>query len=222
MGTVKITSRYGILLGFIALLCTIISAGIFFLTKDKIDAVIAAQQRELLLQVIPQDYFNNNLLESAVIPQDYFNNNLLESAVIPQDKNLLGIQKIYFAKKDGNISAYAYETTAPDGYSGDIRLLVGLDPKGEVLGVRVIEHHETPGLGDKIERRISNWILGFTNQLINEHNLSEWAVKKDGGKFDQFSGATITPRAVVNQTKRSALIMLNNQALLQQLSTQVK
>ena len=207
MGTVKITSRYGILLGFIALLCTAISAGIFFLTKDKIDAVIAAQQRELLLQVIPKDYFNNNLLESAVIPQD---------------KNLLGIQKIYFAKKDGNISAYAYETTAPDGYSGDIRLLVGLDPKGEVLGVRVIEHHETPGLGDKIERRISNWILGFTNQSINEHNLSEWAVKKDGGKFDQFSGATITPRAVVNQTKASVLVMLNNRALLQRLSTQVK
>ena len=207
MGTVKITSRYGILLGFVALLCTAISAGIFFLTKDKIDAVMAAQQRELLLQVIPQDYFNNNLLESAVIPQD---------------KNLLGIQKIYFAKKDGNISAYAYETTAPDGYSGDIRLLVGLDPKGEILGVRVIEHHETPGLGDKIELRISNWILNFTNQSINEHNLNEWAVKKDGGKFDQFSGATITPRAVVNQTKRSALIMLNNQALLQQLSTQVK
>ena len=207
MGTVKITSRYGILLGFVALLCTAISAGIFFLTKDKIDAVMAAQQRELLLQVIPQDYFNNNLLESAVIPQD---------------KNLVGIQKIYFAKKNGNVSAYVYETTAPDGYSGDIRLLVGLDPKGEILGVRVIEHHETPGLGDKIERRISNWILGFTNQSINEHNLSEWAVKKDGGKFDQFSGATITPRAVVNQTKRSALIMLNNQALLQQLSTQVK
>ena len=207
MGTVKITSRYGILLGFVALLCTAISAGIFFLTKDKIDSVMAAQQRELLLQVIPQDYFNNNLLESAVIPQD---------------KNLVGIQKIYFAKKDGNVSAYAYETTAPDGYSGDIRLLVGLDPKGEILGVRVIEHHETPGLGDKIELRISNWILNFTHQSINEHNLNEWAVKKDGGKFDQFSGATITPRAVVNQTKRSALIMLNNQALLQQLSTQVK
>ena len=207
MGTVKITSRYGILLGFVALLCTAISAGIFFLTKDKIDAVMAAQQRELLLQVIPQDYFNNNLLESAVIPQD---------------KSLKGIQKIYFAKKDGNVSAYAYETTAPDGYSGDIRLLVGLDPKGEILGVRVIEHHETPGLGDKIELRISNWILNFTHQSINENNLSEWAVKKDGGKFDQFSGATITPRAVVNQTKRSALIMLNNQALLQQLSTQVK
>ena len=91
-----------------------------------------------------------------------------------------------------------------------------------MLGVRVIEHHETPGLGDKIELRISNWILNFTHQSINEYNLNEWAVKKDGGKFDQFSGATITPRAVVNQTKRSALIMLNNQTLLQQLSTQVK
>lgn len=204
---VKITSHYGVLLGFVALLCTMISAGIFFLTKDKIDETMATQQRELLLQVIPQDYFNNNLVESAVVPQN---------------ENLKGIQKIYFAKKDGNLSAYAYETTAPDGYSGDIRLLVGLDPKGEILGVRVIEHHETPGLGDKIELRISNWILSLSNQTITENNLMEWAVKKDGGKFDQFSGATITPRAVVNQVKRSTLVMLANQNALQQLSTQVK
>lgn len=204
---VKITSHYGVLLGFVALLCTMISAEIFFLTKDKIDETMATQQRELLLQVIPQDYFNNNLVESAVVPQN---------------ENLKGIQKIYFAKKDGNLSAYAYETTAPDGYSGDIRLLVGLDPKGEILGVRVIEHHETPGLGDKIELRISNWILSLSNQTITENNLMEWAVKKDGGKFDQFSGATITPRAVVNQVKRSALVMLANQNALQQLSTQVK
>lgn len=203
MGIFKISSRYGLLLGLVALLCTAISAGIFFLTKDKIDAAMAAEQRELLLQVIPQDYFDNNLVESAVAPQD---------------EKLKGIQKIYFAKKDGQLSAYAYETTAPDGYSGNIRLLVGLDPKGEILGVRVIEHHETPGLGDKIELRISNWILSLTNQPINEQNLNDWAVKKDGGKFDQFSGATITPRAVVNQVKRSALIMLNNQAVLEQLS----
>lgn len=203
MGIFKITSRYGLLLGFVALLCTAISAGIFFLTKDKIDAAMVAEQRELLLQVIPQDYFDNNLVQSVVIPQD---------------ESLKGIQKIYFAKKGEQITAYAYETTAPDGYSGNIRLLVGLDPKGEVLGVRVIEHHETPGLGDKIELRISNWILSLTNQPINEQNVNDWAVKKDGGKFDQFSGATITPRAVVNQVKRSAFIMLNNQAALQQLS----
>lgn len=205
MGIFKITSRYGVLLGFVALLCTAISAGIFFLTKGKIDEAMAAQQRELLLQVVPQDYFDNNLVESAVVPQS---------------ENLNGIQKIYFAKKNQRISAYAYETTAPDGYSGNIRLLVGLTPEGEVLGVRVIEHHETPGLGDKIELRISNWILSFNHQPINENNLAEWAVKKDGGKFDQFSGATITPRAIVNQVKRSTLLMLSHQTELEQLAAQ--
>ncbi|OOF83145.1 electron transport complex subunit RsxG [Rodentibacter ratti] len=205
MGIVKTTSRYGMILGLVALICTAISSGIFFLTKDKIDETMAAQQREQLLQVVPHDYFDNNLVESAVVPKN---------------ENLKGIKKIYFAKQGQKISAYAYETTAPDGYSGDIRLLVGLTPEGEILGVRVIEHHETPGLGDKIELRISNWILSFNNKPINETNLNDWAVKKDGGKFDQFSGATITPRAIVNQVKRSALVMLNNQATLQQLAIQ--
>lgn len=206
MDVIKITSRYGALLGLVALLCTAISSGIFFLTKGKIDDAMAAQQRELLLQVIPQNYFDNNPAESVAIPQD---------------ERLQGIQKIYLAKKNGQISAYAYETTAPDGYSGNIRLLVGLTPQGEVLGVRVIEHHETPGLGDKIELRISDWILSFNNQPINNDNLSEWAVKKDGGKFDQFSGATITPRAIVNQVKRSALVMLANSTALESLSNQL-
>jgi len=127
---------------------------------------------------------------------------LLESVETPEQDKLKGIQKLYFAIKDHEPTAYAYETTAPDGYSGNIRLLVGITPKGEVLGVRVIEHHETPGLGDKIELRISNWILSFTNQVIVPESLKDWAVKKDGGKFDQFSGATITPRAIVNQVKR--------------------
>ncbi|MFC2553183.1 MAG: electron transport complex subunit RsxG [Rodentibacter sp.] len=206
MDVIKITSRYGALLGLVALLCTAISSGIFFLTKGKIDDAMAAQQRELLLQVIPQNYFDNNPAETVAIPQD---------------ERLQGIQKIYLAKKNGQISAYAYETTAPDGYSGNIRLLVGLTPQGEVLGVRVIEHHETPGLGDKIELRISDWILSFNNQPINNDNLSEWAVKKDGGKFDQFSGATITPRAIVNQVKRSALVMLANSTALESLANQL-
>lgn len=206
MDVIKITSRYGALLGLVALLCTAISSGIFFLTKGKIDDAMAAQQRELLLQVIPQNYFDNNPAETGAIPQD---------------ERLQGIQKIYLAKKNGQISAYAYETTAPDGYSGNIRLLVGLTPQGEVLGVRVIEHHETPGLGDKIELRISDWILSFNNQPINNDNLSEWAVKKDGGKFDQFSGATITPRAIVNQVKRSALVMLANSTALESLANQL-
>ena len=94
--------------------------------------------------------------------------------------------------------------------SGNIRLLFGMTVDGEILGVRVLQHKETPGLGDKIETRISNWILSFNNKKITPDNLQDWAVKKDGGKFDQFAGATITPRAIVNQVKRSALEVLKN------------
>ncbi|MDO4625764.1 MAG: electron transport complex subunit RsxG [Pasteurellaceae bacterium] len=190
MNISKITAKYGTLLGFSALACTVISAGIYFLTKSKIDLVIADQQRELLLQVVPQDYFDNDLLGSCSKTDN------------PQ------IRKLYTAKKGEQLTAYAFETVAPDGYSGKISLLVGMTPTGEVLGVRTIEHHETPGLGDKIELRLSNWILSFNHQQLTQQNLSDWAVKKDGGKFDQFAGATITPRAVVNQVKRAALQML--------------
>lgn len=186
----KISAKYAFLLAFTALICTALSGGVYVLTKDKIAAEIARQQRELLLQVIPQSYFNNDLMNQCV------------------SLNNKEIKRICTALLDGNVSAYALEATAPDGYSGDIRLLIGMTPQGEILGVRVLEHKETPGLGDKIETRISDWILSFNGQQINPNNLNQWAVKKDGGQFDQFAGATITPRAIVNQVKRSALEML--------------
>ncbi|MEN2900984.1 Ion-translocating oxidoreductase complex subunit G [Mannheimia haemolytica] len=69
---------------------------------------------------------------------------------------------------------------------------MGIEPNGNILGVRTLEHKETPGLGDKIETRVSDWILSFTNQLFSLENEADWNVKKDGGKFDQFTGATIT------------------------------
>ncbi|WP_439287292.1 electron transport complex subunit RsxG [Lonepinella sp. BR2357] len=188
----KVISKYGLLLGFVALLCSAISGGVYLLTKDKIDAVIAKQQHDLLLQVIPQTYFNNDVMQNC------------------QPSNSREIDKICTALLNGKLSAYAIEATAPDGYSGNIRLLIGLTPNGEVLGVRVLEHHETPGLGDKIDTRISDWILSFSHKKISQENLADWAVKKDGGQFDQFTGATITPRAVVNQVKRSALAVLGN------------
>ncbi|HBQ6636558.1 electron transport complex subunit RsxG, partial [Klebsiella pneumoniae] len=94
---------------------------------------------------------------------------------------------------------------APDGYSGAIQLLVAADFSGTVLGTRVTEHHETPGLGDKIELRLSDWITHFAGKVIHGQGDSHWAVKKDGGDFDQFTGATITPRAVVNAVKRAGL-----------------
>ncbi|EGV04839.1 electron transport complex protein RnfG [Haemophilus pittmaniae HK 85] len=134
-----------------------------FVDQKQIEEAMLAQQKDLLLQVVPQNYFDNDFVQSDLVPQT---------------EQLQGIQKIYFARKAGQLTAYAYETTAPDGYSGNIRMLVGLTPAGEVLGVRVIEHHETPGLGDKIELRISNWILSFSNKWLKPDNLNDWAVKK--------------------------------------------
>ncbi|TCK01509.1 electron transport complex protein RnfG [Volucribacter psittacicida] len=188
----SITLGYAFILALVAFVCSAISSGIYFLTKDPIQQSVAKQQKALLLEVVPQGYFDNDLLASCVKP------------------NIPYIDKLYIAKQGDKISAYAFETVAPDGYSGNIYLLVGLTPAGEVLGVRVIAHKETPGLGDKIETRISDWILSFNHRMLDKANLSSWAVKKDGGSFDQFAGATITPRAIVNQVKRSALTMLEH------------
>ena len=198
MQTFKITSKYSLLLGLITLIGTALSSGIYYLTKPKIEAAMIKQQRELMLQVVPQQYFDNDLIATCHAP---------EQGTLQQAQ----ITKVCEAKKSEKTTALIFQGVAHDGYSGDIWVLVGMTPSGEILGVRVTEHHETPGLGDKIETRISDWILSFNHQIISHDNQQDWAVKKDGGKFDQFSGATITPRAVVNQVKRSALAMLEEQ-----------
>ena len=185
----QITLRYGLLLGLIALLCSAVSTAVYLLTKGKIDQVIEQQQRQLLLEVVPQHHFDNNLLATC---------KQVKLAEAPF------INKIYIAKKQQNLTAYALQATAPDGYSGNIVLLMGIEPNGTILGVRTLEHKETPGLGDKIETRISDWIYRFTGKQFSVENEGQWAVKKDGGQFDQFTGATITPRAVVNNVRQSA------------------
>lgn len=189
MKTSVITARYALILGVIALLCTAVSTSVYLLTKGRIDAVMAEQQRQLLLEVVPQSHFDNDLLASC------------KEVKIPEAPFL---NKIYMAKKGADLTAYAIQATAPDGYSGNIVLLMGIQPDGTVLGVRTLAHKETPGLGDKIETRISDWIYSFTNRKFSLENEGEWAVKKDGGQFDQFTGATITPRAVVNNVRQSA------------------
>jgi electron transport complex protein RnfG len=104
---------------------------------------------------------------------------------------------VYVAKKDGKVSAVAFMVTSNQGYSGAIKSLIGIDKQGQLLGVRVLSHAETPGLGDKIEHAKSDWILSFNGHSLTDLTAAQWKVKKDGGVFDQFSGATITPRAVV-------------------------
>ncbi|MFC0322323.1 electron transport complex subunit RsxG [Gallibacterium melopsittaci] len=195
MATIKRTTiNYALILGFVALICTLITLGMYLLTQDRIQQAMENQQRQLLAEVLPKNFADNNLLAACYRPKE--------------NSHLQNISRLYLAQKQQNIVAYLFETTAPDGYSGDIRILVAVTPEGKVLGVRVLEHHETPGLGDKIETRLSNWIYAFTNKIFKLEESDKWAVKKDGGDFDQFAGATITPRAVVNAVKKGLVQFL--------------
>lgn len=146
-------------------------------TKDVIELRLAEDLKASLQQVIPSDYYDNDLLKDTL---------LLDSETL-----------VYLAKKDGKVSAVAFMVTTNSGYSGAIKSIIGIDKDGQVLGVRVIAHAETPGLGDKIEEAKSDWILSFNGHSLDDLTETQWKVKKDGGTFDQFSGATITPRAVV-------------------------
>jgi electron transport complex protein RnfG len=103
---------------------------------------------------------------------------------------------IYRARKDGKVTGVAYEIYGT-GYAGEMKLMMGIAADGRLLGVRVLAHKETPGLGDKIEVKKGDWILRFTGLSLGNPPAERWKVKKDGGEFDQFAGATITPRGVV-------------------------
>lgn len=145
---------------------------------------------------------------SEVLPGVEAGQTLLQDCLQVTDEALLGkntAQTLYRWRQDGKLSAYIIETTAPDGYSGNIDLIVALTPDGTVLGSRVLNHKETPGLGDKIEARRSAWIFSFSGKTVTADNANEWAVRKDGGNFDQFTGATITPRAVINAVRNAVL-----------------
>ncbi|MGA7507499.1 MAG: electron transport complex subunit RsxG [Erwinia billingiae] len=183
--------KNGVTLAVFAAVTTGVTAIINNVTKPTIDHQTELQQKILLDQVVPTDLYNNHIQQ--------------ECYVVTDPALGAGPQHVYLARKDDKPVAAAVETTAPDGYSGAIKMIVGADFNGKVLGVRVVEHHETPGLGDKIELRISNWINSFNGVQLKGKDDAGFAVKKDGGTFDQFTGATITPRAVVNASKRTTL-----------------
>ena len=142
----------------------------------------------------------------AVIPAEMYTNNVLEDTLEVRDAELLGSDKVstaYVARHSGRPVAAVLTAVAPNGYTGPIVLLVGIDYTGAVTGVRIIKHRETPGLGDGIEIKRSNWIAGFTGKSLNNPKDNRWKVKRDGGDFDQFTGATITPRAVVSAVHKA-------------------
>lgn len=143
---------------------------------------------------------------SEVLPGVAYDNDLVHDRIV-RETSALGRIMVYRARKHGQPAALALLVTTPDGYSGDIELLVGIrideHSGARISGVRVITHRETPGLGDKIELRHGDWIRSFDDRSLDDPPAAGWAVRKDGGRFDQFTGATITPRAVVAAVRRS-------------------
>jgi electron transport complex protein RnfG len=135
---------------------------------------------------------------AQVIPPELHDNDLLADTLTLQTPDCEVI--VYRALEGLTVSGVAFETVG-QGYGGAIRVLLGVDKDGRILGARVLAHTETPGLGDKIEVDRDDWILDFDGKSLGEPLPERWAVKKDGGDFDQFSGATITPRAVVKSVK---------------------
>jgi Na+-translocating ferredoxin:NAD+ oxidoreductase subunit G len=129
-----------------------------------------------------------------------YDNDLLADRILVSDAELLGTAAsvpVYRARRAGKPVAAILETVAPDGYAGSIRLLVAVTHDGRLLGVRVLQHEETPGLGDAIEEQRSDWILAFAGRSLADPPPSRWKVRKDSGDFDQVTGATVTSRAVV-------------------------
>lgn len=158
---------------------------------------IAANERAFLLRSL-----------ADVLPPGAYDNAVHDDAITVTERELLGTDDpvtIYRARRDGQPVAAVLTPVAPGGYSGPIRLLVGVLEDGTLSGVRVVTHRETPGLGDKIEVERDDWILDFSGRRLGQPTLEQWAVRRDGGVFDQFTGATITARAVVSAV-RDALI----------------
>ena len=165
---------------------------------------IKLQQQKELMGILHQ-----------LIPDELHDNELTAQCTLLQNKEALGTEDAlpaYIATAAGKPVAIALEAIAPDGYNGNIKLIVGINTQGEVLGVRTLSHQETPGLGDKIELRKSDWVTKFVGKVLTSEDDKQWQVQKDGGDFDQFTGATITPRAYVKAVKRAVWYFTQHQA----------
>lgn len=183
--------RSALSLGLIALASAALLTWVHSLTEGR----IAEQERRELLrqlqQVVPSDRFDNAMHEDFISVRD--------EAAFPGGQEV----QVFRARRNGQPVAVAMKLRANDGYNGRIDLLVGIFEDGRISGVRVLSHRETPGLGDAIDIERSDWIRSFDGKSLEQPGSAGWAVKRDGGVFDQFTGATITPRAVVGAVQRA-------------------
>ncbi|MGC3962830.1 MAG: electron transport complex subunit RsxG [Rhodocyclaceae bacterium] len=184
-------SYQSISLGVAGLMVGIVLALMDSATREPIVQAQLRDTQQSLEQVLPANYADNNLLEDSV------------KVTGPSGAPLT----VYRARSQGTVKAVLFELSGK-GYGGPISLVMAVDASGTVLGVRITHHTETPGLGDKIDADKGDWINSFAHKSFATLPRERWAVKKDGGEFDQFAGATITPRAVVN-TVRQGLEFFN-------------
>ena len=191
----------GAILAFFGLIGTALVAITELTTRDQ----IAENERQALLRQL-----------YALVPAKEIDNDFLAHPLTLSAPDYLGEEKTlaYVGTMDSKLVAVVLEATIPNGYAGPMFILVAVDGSGVLKGVRVVSHNETPGLGDKIELEKSDWILGFTGKSLTDPVESRWKVKKDGGDFDQFTGATITPRAIVNSVKQVLYYFNDNKTKL--------
>jgi electron transport complex protein RnfG len=198
--------RQIIITTIILLLFAIIGTALVAYTFENTRERIAANERATLLRKLHQ-----------LIKPEQHDNILLEDTLTVRDSQRLGTTgpvTVYRARKAGQPVALVITPVAPDGYNGTIKLLVGINVDSTLSGVRVIGHRETPGLGDAIDESRSDWIHIFDNRSLGDPPAERWEVKKDGGDFDQLTGATITPRAVVKAVRQALLYYRDNQDAL--------
>ena len=189
----KSMGKNSLLLAVFALVTAVILASTDRLTEDRIAESERLAAQKALFEIIPLERHNNDLLlDTQPIPEQYL-----------QPLGLSSGGDIHIARLDGQPVAAIIPTITPEGYSGDIAMIVGVNFDGTIAGVRVVEHKETPGLGDKVDLRKSDWILSFNGKSLSNPEPSAWNVKKEKGDFDQFTGATITPRAVIHQIAKT-------------------
>ena len=193
----------GTVLALFAAITSVAIGWTYLGTKAQIDLEVRRAEARQLLEIFPPGTHDNDIVD------DVFE--------VAAETALLGIRETrqgYRVRQGNKVIGVILPATARDGYSGDIRALVGVRRDGSVAGVRVVAHRETPGLGDKVDLRKSDWILDFNERSLSNPVLAGWNVEKEGGVFDQFTGATVTPRAVILAARRALEYATLNAATL--------
>lgn len=194
--------RHGMILGTFCLGFGVVLAISDSITVDDIAARALEDRLNSLSQVIPASIHDNNLVTDAITMKNEL------------DKEIT----VYRATREGKVTGVAYEIFGT-GYAGQMKLMMGVDTQGKILGVRVLAHKETAGLGDKMEVKKGDWILRFTDLSLGNPPPDKWKVKKDGGQFDQFTGATITPRGVIDAIRRGLELFAAHKEQMMDIST---